>query len=421
MKKPSLLFITHRIPYPPHKGEKLRAYHMIKGLAAEYDIFLGTLIDDPDDWQHRHALDEFCVETFMADARGKTRSRAALSALLKNESVTASYFRDQSLLDWVADVSAKTSFDAALLYSSGVGGYLDAMSKPPARFIMDFVDADSEKWAALAKTANPAMRQVYLRESAKVLKLEHDLALRADASVFVTDAECATFERVTGFKGALPIGNGVELEYWQEAQSLPSLYPEMTRPRAIFTGAMGYEPNVAAVKLFAEHTMPQLEAWGTPIHFVIAGSNPAPAVQALGKRDDITVTGRVPDMRPYLGHSDFSIAPLTIARGVQNKVLEAMAAGIPCISSAPALEGISARDGEHVIVAHADAANGMISDAACGAAFAQAIRDALADPERTQKIAATGQRMVRDQYSWSARVSEFSDLIRGQMELRKAS
>ena len=147
---PTLLFLAHRIPYPPNKGEKLRAYHLLRGLAETHDVWLGAPVDDPDDWRWRDALDDLCVETRIADGRGRSRHRAGLAALARGEAVTFSYFRHRSLMDWVTRVTTERRFDAAFLYSSGTMPYLDAMAQAPARLIVDFVDADSEKWRALA-------------------------------------------------------------------------------------------------------------------------------------------------------------------------------------------------------------------------------------------------------------------------------
>lgn len=395
--KPTLLFLAHRIPYPPTKGEKLRAYNLLKGLAETYDIWLGAPLDDPDDWEHRHALDEYCVETHIADIRGRTRHRAALEAIAKGEPVSYAYFRQRGMMDWVAKVSGERSFDAVFVYSSGAAPYLKALKQTPGATIIDFVDVDSEKWRVLGETAKGPMKHVYGREAKLLLAEEKRLAGVADASLLVTDAECALFTELTGLP-AQTVGNGVDTEYWGAAKSIESPYSEV-RPRVIFTGVMDYEPNVEAVTWFAAEAMPHLRAVGRNVEFVIAGGRPTKGVQALGEADDITVTGRVEDMRGWLGHADLAVAPLLLARGVQNKVLEAMAAGTPMLTTIPALTGIDAVPGRDALVCES------------GDDFAQAIGAMLDDPEAQSDMAASAMSYVRDHYGWGAKVARLVELI----------
>ncbi len=399
MAKSKILYLAHRIPYPPHKGEKLRAYNLIKGLAEKYDVFLGAPVDDPDDWQHRHALDDICFETCIADGRGRSRQRAAVEAVARREPVSFAYFRHKALTEWVRKVTREHRFEAVILYSSGTAPYLAAMDKQPERLIVDFVDVDSEKWRVLGETQGGVMGKVYAREAVLMRDAERKLAQRADASLFVTDNEAALFERVTGISQRVhTIGNGVELEGWQDADALPSPYPNDGHARVIFTGAMDYVPNIEAVTWFAEQAMPRLRESGRKVTFVIAGSNPAKAVLALA-RDDVEVTGRVPDMKPYLIHANLAVAPLQLARGVQNKVLEAMAARLPAVVTEAALDGIDAKDGDAVTVA------------ATGAEFAHAITTLLDDPARAAALAGNARRLIEKDYSWAARVETLEQAI----------
>ena len=403
MSKPKILFLAHRIPYPPHKGEKLRAYHLIKGLAEKHDVYLGAPVDDADDWQYAGALDDICAETCIVDGRGRSRQRAAVEAIARRESVSFSYFRHRALMDWVRNVTRAHHFDAVLLYSSGTAPYLAALESQPGALIVDFVDVDSEKWRVLGETQGGVMGRVYAREAVMLREAEKHLATRADASLFVTGNEAALFGRVTGITdGVHAIGNGVELEAWRDADALPSPYPDDGRARVIFTGAMDYMPNVEAVSWFAAHAMPKLREAGRAVSFVIAGSNPTKAVQALAG-PDIEVTGRVPDMRPYLIHADLAVAPLQLARGVQNKVLEAMAARLPAIVTAAALDGINAQNDVSVRVA------------GTGAEFATAISTLLDDPARATAMAATARQMIEDEYSWAARIDALEQVITGAL------
>jgi len=396
-KKPTLLFLAHRIPYPPTKGEKLRAYNLLKGLAETYDIWLGAPLDDPDDWDHRGALDQYCVETHIADIRGRTRHRAALEAIARSEPVSYAYFRQRGMMDWVAKVSAGRNFDAVFVYSSGAAPYLKAIQRKPATTIIDFVDVDSEKWRVLGETTKGPMKHVYGREAKLMRAEEKRLGALADANLLVTDAECALFTELTGLP-AQTVGNGVDTEYWGAAKSIASPYTD-ARPRVIFTGVMDYEPNVEAVTWFAAEAMPRLRQSGRNIEFVIAGGRPAKNVQALGEANDITITGRVEDMRGWLGHADVAVAPLLLARGVQNKVLEAMAAGTPVLTTTPALTGIDATPGRDALVCET------------GNDFVDGILGILDDPTTRDSMADSAMSFVRDHYGWGAKVARLVNLI----------
>jgi len=243
------------------------------------------------------------------------------------------------------------------------------------------------------------MKHVYGRE-AKLLRAEEKrLGALADTSLLVTDAECTLFTDLTGLP-AQTVGNGVDTEYWGAAKSIVSPFTE-ERPRVIFTGVMDYEPNVEAVTWFAAEAMPKLREMGRNVEFVIAGGRPTKGVQALGDADDITVTGRVEDMRGWLGHAELAVAPLLLARGVQNKVLEAMAAGTPVLTTTPALTGIDAAPGRDALVCET------------GEDFAKAIGTMLDDPAARGEMAASAMSYVRDHYGWGAKVARLVDLIEG--------
>ncbi len=395
--KPTLLFLAHRIPYPPTKGEKLRAYNLLKGLSETYDIWLGAPLDDPDDWQYRDALDAYCVETYIADIRGRTRHRAAVEALARGEPVSYSYFRHRGMMDWVAKRTSERAFDAVFVYSSGAAPYLKAIRRTAGVTIMDFVDVDSEKWRALGETAKGPMKHVYTREAKLMRAEECRLGALSDANLLVTDAECALFTELTGLP-AQTVGNGVDTDYWGAAKTVETPYSGK-RERVIFTGVMDYEPNVEAVTWFAAEAMPKLRATGRDVEFVIAGGRPSKVVQGLANDKDITVTGRVEDMRGWLGHADLAVAPLLLARGVQNKVLEAMAAGTPVLTTTPALTGIDAVPGQDALVCET------------GESFAASICTMLDDRARREAMAASAQAFVQGGYGWGAKVSGLIEII----------
>ena len=397
----SLLLLAHRNPWPPTKGEKLRLHGLMRHLAERWDIWLGAGVDAAEDWPVRDAIAPLCAEAFHADLRGRSRPRSALRALAAGEPVTYAHFRDPALEAWVAERTGARPFDAVMAYSSGVAPALAAVRRP-TRTVIDFVDVDSAKWTALAETAKGPMRAIYAREGRLMAAEERRLARMADASLVVTEAEADLFHRVTGVPATV-VGNGVDLAYWAEGGHLPSPYPDDGRARIAFTGAMDYEPNVEAALRFAEAILPKL----TGVEFVIAGGNPVRAVQALDARGDVRVTGRVEDMRPYLAHATLAVAPLRVARGVQNKVLEAMAAGTPMVASPEALSGIEAQ--------------GSVPAPATDDAFAAEIDRLLADPQARAALADRARDAVERGYAWRARAAELDAVLRGEAEGTEAA
>jgi sugar transferase (PEP-CTERM/EpsH1 system associated) len=358
--KPRLLFLSHRIPYPPEKGEKIRAWHMLDHLAARWSVDAGFLVDDPADLAHIPAVAARCDTVLARPALG--RWRVAARALLRarpGRPLTLGWFHDAALADWVRQGLAARRWDAALVYSSAMAPYLmgQAAAAMPRR-VLDLVDVDSEKWRAYAASARPPMAWVWAREARTLLAFERAAARVFDRTLLVSAEEARRFADLAP-DCADRIGhvdNGVDLARFDPAQDWPSPFGAGAPPAIVFTGSMGYRPNVEAVAWFATAVMPLLRGRGIAARFHIVGANPAPAVQALARLEAVRVTGAVPDVRPYLAHAAVAVAPLHIARGIQNKVLEAMAMARPVIASPQAFEGVRAVPGRDLLVAEGAAA-----------------------------------------------------------------
>ena len=345
-----LLFLTHRIPYPPNKGDKIRSYHLLKHLIQNYRVHLGTFIDDPDDRQHIDHVKGLCDSTHFAVLKPNIARLRSLGGLISNQPLTIDYYRDPGLQTWVERVMHELPIKRILVFSSAMAQYVLQAGK--VLRIIDFVDIDSDKWLQYAHGKSWPMRWLYRRESRLLLNYEREVAREFDTSLFVSKAEADLFKQLapesaakTGF-----FNNGVDTDYFSPSRSYPNPYPAQSLPM-VFTGAMDYWPNVDAVQWFAREILPSVLAQNPCAFFYIVGSSPVAAVRALAEFDGVVVTGMVPDIRPYLAHAQLAVAPLRIARGIQNKILEAMAMAKPVIATAQALEGISANTGKEVLLA----------------------------------------------------------------------
>ncbi len=354
--KPPLLFLCHRIPYPPNKGDKIRSFHLLHHLSQHFDIFLGSFVDDKDDWPWAPEVEKFCQAVCLRPLHTRLATLRSLRGLLSGQALSIPYYADAGLREWVAQVVAAHDIRHAMVYSSAMAQFLPVGERDFRRKVIDFVDVDSDKWQQYARQKPWPLSWVYQREARCLLALEQALAAQFDAGLFVSFAEADLFRRLAPAT-AHKIGfynNGVNCAYFDpefdRETPQPCPFPAQSLP-LVFTGAMDYWPNVDAVVWFAREVFPALRRAHPALTFTIVGGNPARAVWRLAAVEGVTVTGRVADVRPYLKHALAAVAPMRVARGVQNKVLEAMAMARPVLVSHKGLEGIAAADGEEVLLA----------------------------------------------------------------------
>jgi sugar transferase (PEP-CTERM/EpsH1 system associated) len=266
------------------------------------------------------------------------------TALLTGEPLTLAYYRDRALTLWVKDLAARRPISGVLAFSSSMGQYAGStLLGHGAVTIMDFCDVDSDKWAQYASSHSFPLNRVYAREARALAAVESRYVREFDASLVVSEAEARILRAVAGCDPARVrvVPNGVDTGYFDPELSFTNPFSQGTRP-IVFTGAMDYHANVDGVQWYAREVFPIVRQQLPGAVFAIVGSDPAPAVRALARAPGVTVTGRVPDIRPYLAHASVVVAPLRIARGVQNKVLEALAMARPVVACENALQGISA-------------------------------------------------------------------------------
>jgi sugar transferase (PEP-CTERM/EpsH1 system associated) len=348
-----LLFLAHRIPFPPNKGDKIRSFHLLKHLSARYAIHLGAFVDDPDDWQYRDALKPYCASIKLLPLHTRRAKLASLRGLLTGEALTLPYYRNRELKRWAAERAASGDVTRGLAFSSAMAQFMPASL---ACRVLDMVDVDSDKWTQYAPTQRWPLSWMYAREGRKLAEWEAKVAQDFDATLLVSHDEAALLQQRAP-QARHKIGtfeNGVDAEYFSPARDYPNPYAPDVRG-IVFTGAMDYWPNVDAVTWFAERIFPAVRAAVPAAQFTIVGSRPSEAVGTLARQPGVTVTGGVPDVRPWLAHAACAVAPLRIARGVQNKVLEAMAMARPVVATAQAAEGLRAEAGRDFVLARGEA------------------------------------------------------------------
>jgi sugar transferase (PEP-CTERM/EpsH1 system associated) len=320
----------------------------LKALSENYEIHLGTFIDDPDDRQYIDALKAFCKTSFCLELQPRVGRIKSLTGFLTGEPLSLPYYRNQAFQAWVDKTIDQEKIQRALIFSSPMAQYLENHSD--LHFVADFVDVDSDKWRQYAENKNWPASWVYRREAEKLLSFEGQIAVHADTTLFVSKQEAQLFKQLVpaavdkiGF-----VNNGVDTDFFDPNLAFDSPFPNH-HAAIVFTGAMDYWANVDAVVWFAQQVFPLIKQQHIDARFYIVGSKPTKQVQQLAEDDEsVIVTGRVDDVRNYLAHAHLVVAPLRIARGIQNKVLEAMAMAKPVVATSAAMEGISVPEGIQV-------------------------------------------------------------------------
>jgi len=388
-----LLYLVHRMPYPPNKGDKVRSYHLLRHLAARHEVHLGTFVDDPDDEAHVPVLNQWCASVKAVRLHPRRARLASLAGLLTGRTLSEHYYRDAGLSDWVAQTVRDAGIDASVVFSSSMAPY--ATAHPALPMLVDFVDVDSAKWTDYAPRHRFPLSALYAMEGRRLLALEREVALKARWSCFATDKEAALFHRLAPESATRVEGmaNGVDADFFAPDATRVSPFLPSETP-LVFTGAMDYWPNVDAVTWFAREMLPVLRQRHPKARLHIVGRNPSAAVKALAS-EAVSVSGTVPDVRPFLQHAAVVVAPLRLARGIQNKVLEAMAMQRPVVAATECVSALDAQAGVDIVAA-AEAAD-----------YVRAIDGLLSHPEQARAVGEAGRRRVLASYAWPVHLARF--------------
>ena len=391
-----ILFLAHRAPWPPDRGDKIRSHHILNYLAEMAPVHVGAFADHAHDMGFADAMDASIASSHV-EMRVKPTWLAGAEAMLTGKPVSIASFASGSMAAWVRGLLASRPISHIFCFSGQMAQYVPSDFK--GRFVMDFVDVDSAKFERYAETGNPVMRWVNAREGRLLSAFERDVAMRADVSLFVSDAEASLFRARRGVISARALGNGIDTVLYDPQAVFRTLHPPFADPLIVFTGQMDYRPNIEAVTIFATEAMPIIRAANPEATFAIVGRNPTAAVSDLSALPGVQVTGAVDDVRSWLAAADVVVAPLRTARGIQNKVLEAMAMAKPVVASPAAAEGIDAQAGVHFYVEDSARAE---ADRVCAL---------LADSKAMQRVGDVARAHVIAHYGWSQKLAPLRHMI----------
>jgi len=388
-----VLFLTHRLPYAPNRGDRIRAYQILKALAGHAEVHLVSLVHDADEPTQTHLLKDITASVATAHVPRIRNFAKGLAALPSDQPLTHLLLDSPDIGPRIAAVVARTKIDVVLAYCSGMARF--ALEPPLADvpLVLDMVDVDSQKWAALGERARPPLGWIYRREARCLARFEALAADHARCTLVVNGRERSALDAIAPGSRIHIIGNGIDVSALRPA-ALPS-----DKPNVVFCGVFDYAPNVEAAIWFLRHVWPLVMKQRPDAHFSLVGANPSAAVRRVAETlPSVTITGTVADVRPYLWQAALSVAPIWTARGVQNKVLEAAAAGLLCVVTPPVREGLPDEVAPACIVA-GDAAS-----------FVSAVVAALDRPASERRANASLADLTR--LDWRSRLAELPDLLR---------
>lgn len=337
-----ILIIAQRCPYPPNKGEKIRTFHQLKYFnECGHDVILASPYEDDSDLKYFDELKKhYCLDVLCTKL--STKPIRLISGMLNNKALSISNFYSPNLQSDIDDMLASQEVDVIFCSASSVSEYIFrskiyAGLKQLPKLIMDFMDVDSDKWAQYEKSHYWPLSAVYARESRLIAAVEANIVKTFEHCLLITQTEVDLFQTIHGnVKNLTAIENGLDTNIFYP----PADLRQTVNPYFLFAGVMDYAPNIDAVMWFIDLVWPDVKKKWPNAKFCIAGMSPTEKVKKLQLKEGIEVTGFVDDIKPFFDKANIFIAPFSIARGVQNKVLQAFACGLPVIATSMGAEGI---------------------------------------------------------------------------------
>lgn len=386
-----ILFICHRFPYPPKRGGKIRPFNTIRHLARTHEVTVASLVRSAAEAEEAGGISPYCSEHHIVRVSDPVQVLRMVARLPSGVPSSFGFFYSSTLAATVRRLLALKPYDLIFVHCSSVARYVAHVREVPK--LLDFGDMDSQKWREYARYKPRPLNIGYWLEGAKLEAEERRLSRRFDMCTATTRAEWETLTTIGVSAQTDWFPNGVDNAFFT-----PS--PESYDPRSIcFVGRMDYYPNQQCMLEFCARTLPLLRRVRPEIELTIIGADPSPQIRALGKLPGVVVTGSVPDVRPYVRKSALMVAPLSIARGTQNKILEAMAMGVPVIASEIAAGGVDARAPEHFLTATSRET------------YRDAVLRVLDDPAERARLALAGRARMLSHHSWESSMRRLDQTI----------
>jgi len=390
-----ILFLTHRIPYPPDKGERIRAFHELRYLAARHEVDLCCFADSPESAQNQQFLRGICRSVHVEVLKKPARLFQTAVNILSARPMSFGYFHSREFDDHVRQALTRCNYDVIFVYCSSMGQSIP--QPPPVPLVVDFVDADSHKFAQYASRSGPLLRWLFTREAQTIAVAERSLGRMARLSFAATDHDAR--ELRGGESG------GFEVEVMTNGVQVPESLGETDntrfqgfQPYALFVGTMSYLPNSDAAAYFAHDILPMVRKSHPDLKFVVVGRDPVRRVRELAKIPGVFVVGAVPDAFGYFQNASVSVAPFRISQGYHNKIAESLAVGTPVVTTSRAMAGIGLSEREGLFVADTPEA------------FADKVNSILQDSCLRQELRRQAP-AVRQRLSWDARLCRMEQLI----------
>jgi len=408
MSKSQVLFIAHRIPYPPNKGDKIRSFHMLRHLAENHSLAVACLIDDPRDTVHIQPLNQMVDRVFHEVRTPFAMKMKVVGAVLSGEPFTKPCFYSIKLQQKIDRFLDESNVHAVICFCSSSAEYVfrsrhypDSLQKKV--LLADLVDVDSEKWRQYSEQKSGLIKWLYRRESKYLRTYEQKIVKIFDRTFLVSEEEKNVMAQYGTVDKVETLVNGVDLDFFTPDTRRSEENRE--KNRLVFSGAMDYWPNIEGAVWFAEKIFPAVRKAIPDAVFCIAGRNPHDEILALRKKPGIEVTGTVPDIRVYISDAAICVAPLLIARGIQNKVLEGMAMGKAVVATSGAATGLKAVKDRDMVVAEDETR------------MTEAIIHLLQNPEKRFQIGLSARLYVEREHSWSAHLGRLSVLVNSDKSL----
>ena len=396
----NILFIVHRIPYPPNKGDKIRSFNELKYLSRKHEIHLVCLADDPEDLKYVDHLKRYCKTVNVVHINPKLAKLKSIIYLFSRKPLSVPYFYSKKLQKTIDYLLSSIIFDCIFCFSSPMAEYIFRSNfQQPATRIMDFVDIDSDKWKQYISYSSFPLSWIYKLEGKRLEKYERKISERFQFCAVVSQKEAEIFRRFAHNGNIMVIPNGVDSQFFHPAMFKEQRARSKEHRAIIFTGAMDYFPNIDGVLYFQKEILPLIEKEVPDVKFYIVGSNPTQKIRMMREEENIEVTGYVDDIRPYISKASVSVVPLRIGKGIQNKILEAMAMGVPVVATSQAIAGIEVENGKEIFIEDQPQR------------FANRVVKLIKDEDLRKSISIQARQLVEKKYNWEVNLTRLEKVL----------